>query len=250
MCNEQTIMRSTAWIVIAAAMVSALGHHVTKAQGEAARRIGRDARYTIASQLRRNDRRVIIEYNGDKPLRVGGPPKGGSRLQWLSQNSQVIIVVRVEGVQSRLVHRDLLFNEREAPPDEANWIVSTVRVRIEDLVKGAGALGRAGGQLLSLRMEGGSATIRDVFVEAVVPWDTAMVVGRTYLLFGQMYNGQFARDDGYAEAANTGLLTRMIRSARDAGGTDVVPDDVEQWPLPQAIMLIREAARQVAGPAR
>jgi hypothetical protein len=229
-------------IGILAVLTVTVGAAVVVAQSSSAnRRIGRDSRYTIASQLRSGDRHVILEYNATPPLIVGGPSKGESKLQWLTKQWNVIVAVRVESIDSVLVHRDREWRERAASADEANWIVSNVRARIEDVLKGADELGRAVGDRLSLRVEGGTATIRGTLVQAVVPWELAMVPKGRYLLFGRMHNGQFERNYGYAESRMT-LLTRMVHPiAPDALGRAQTPDadDVEQWTIEQALQLIR-----------
>lgn len=210
------------------------------------RRIGRDDRYTIASQLRSGDRHVVLEYNGTPPLVVGGPTQGESKLQWLTKQSNVIVVVRVESIDSTLIYRDSEWREREVPADEANWVVSNVRVRVEDILKGGEQLGSAIGDRISLKVEGGTAMIRGTLVDAVVPWELAMAPKGRYLLFGRMYKGQFVKNYGYAESKMT-LLTRMTHPTSkppDALGRHQTPDvdDVEQWTLEQAVRLIRSPA--------
>jgi hypothetical protein len=210
------------------------------------RRIGRDDRYTIASQLRSGDRHVVLEYNGTPPLVLGGPSQGESKLQWLAKQWPVIVVVSVERVDSVFVNRDREWREREVAADEANWIVSNVSARVVDVIKGANELGKTVGERVSLRMEGGTAMVRGTLVEAVVPWELAMVPRGRYLLFGRMYNGQFVKNYGYAES-KMALLTRMTHPAStppDALGRLQTrdADDVEQWTLEQAVQLIRSAA--------
>jgi hypothetical protein len=227
-----------------AVSVVIIGAAIAAGQSTPNRRIGRDSRYAIASQLRSDDRHVILEYNGTPPLVLAGPPKGGSRLEWLAKQSNVIVVVEVESIDSVLVYRDLQWREREAPADEANWIVSTVQARIDGVIKGVDELGKAMGDRLLLKAEGGTAMIRGTIVEAVVPWEVAMVRGKRYLLFGRMYNGQFVKNYGYEESS-AGLLSRMTRPEPDSLGRLQMrdADDTEQWNIEQAAWLIREALR-------
>src|SRR5262247_568444 len=172
------------------------------------RRIARDTRVTIASQLRPDDRHVILQWNGDRPSNFLGPPQGESRLEWVAKQWDIILVVRVERLDPVLIHSDVRFHEREVPADEANWIISRGTMRVDEIIKGADKLGV--GDRLSLEVDGGSAMIRGTLVEAVYPWEMPMAPGKRYLLFGRMDNGRFERYDGYAESP-TALLMRLRR---------------------------------------
>jgi hypothetical protein len=205
------------------------------------RRIVRDL-HPFVSQLRPEDRHVILDYAQAPPLVVGGPSEGESRLEWLAKRSDVIVVVRVEKIDSQLVYRDLLRNERVVSAEQANWIVSTAEARLESVVKGADELGRALGDRVYLKAEGGTAMIGGTLVEAVVSWESAMVSGGRYLLFGHMFDGEFRRDYAYAESSR-GILMAMRRAAPAAPGFARKPDDLEYWSLDQALPLIRNAVQ-------
>jgi len=223
-------------------LIVTVGTATVVGQSSPNRRIVRDSRVAIASQLRPDDRHVILQWSGDRPSNFSGPPEGGSRLEWLAKESDVILVVRVERIDPVLIHRDWEWRERDASADEANWILSRVGIRIDEIIKGVETLGKEVGDRLSLKEEGGSAMIRGTLVEAVVPWETPMAPGKRYLLCGRMYDGQFVNNYGYAES-RTALLMRLMRPLTDPFGTPV-PDDTELWTLDQAAFLMREALRQ------
>ena len=236
-------------IGVLAVLAVIVGTATVVGQSKPDRRIGHDARYPIASQLRPDERHVIVEFNGTPPLVIlRDPPKGESRLEWLAKQWDVILVATVERIDPVLIFRDREFREAEVPAEHASWIVSTVQARVEDVIKGAGEFGRTVGDRVSLKVEGGTAMIRGTLVEAVVPWEPAMVQGRKYLLFGRMYNGEFVKNHGYAESSTAWLtrMTRPIPGSLDALGrpaeiADI--DDAEQWTLDQAVGLLREALR-------
>ena len=240
MAKNPSEMRSN--IGLLAVLIVTVGTATVVGQSSPNRRIVRDSRVAIASQLRPDDRHVILQWNGDRPSRFAGPPVGGSQLEWLAKESQIILVVRVERIDPVLIHRDWEWHEREVPAEEANWIVSRVGIRVDEIVKGAEALGSAVGDRLSLKEEGGSAMIRGRLVEAVYPWEMPMAPGKRYLLCGNMFNGRFVNADGYAESS-TALLMALRQQGKGPFGTPV-PDDMEQWTLDQAAFLMREALRQ------
>src|SRR5262245_14493580 len=98
-----------------AVVIVTVGTATLVGQSSPNRHIGRDPRVAIASQLRPDDRHVILEWNGSKPSRFFGPPEGGSQLEWLAKESEIVLVVRVERIDPVLIHRDWEWHEREVP---------------------------------------------------------------------------------------------------------------------------------------
>jgi len=148
----------------------------------------------LADQLRPGDKHVAILINADTPLWMA-PPDGVSWERFRAEISDFVIVARADAVTGRLVYSADVApaaanpGERSVPAteDRANWIVSSVLLHVERVIKGPPAL--ASGDRLLLDDNGGTAMVRGVTVDAVIPWERPLEAGKRYLLFGSIHSG-------------------------------------------------------------
>jgi hypothetical protein len=194
----------------------------------------------LAEQLRQGDKHVTVEINASYGT-TQYPPDRTSWVRYWADLSDFIVVFRVESIRSNLVYRgDIAATEEfstesiSAPEERANWIVSTVRGRLERVVKGTPVL-KEGDELVFLE-DGGSATVRGVKVDARLPWQQPMVEGRRYLWFGSLRSaahGWLRRIAVYEEPAPGGLLVDAQRR-----GDPGIPDPYTQLTLEPAVAYI------------
>jgi hypothetical protein len=199
----------------------------------------------IVEQLRPGDRRVVLPINRG-PVQFGTPPAGISPERHLLDVSTLVAVLDVQRVVSRLVYRDDMdrdaviagtFSGRNVPAseDRANWVISSIRVRVEDVLKGAPAL-KEGDQLL-VQDDGGSAMVRGVEVVAAVPWQAPLVSGKRYLFFGHIVDdGRLFRTATYEEPSPFAFLVNIGPQKGDG-------DRLETFNLEDALVHLRVVAR-------
>jgi hypothetical protein len=167
----------------------------------------------LVEQLRPGDKHIAITINADEPLWIA-PPAGVSRERFWADLSDLVIVARVESINGRLVVSTAVDpeaadrNERNAvvPEERANWIVSGVLLRIERVVKGPTDL--ASGERLLVYDNSGSAIVRGVTIDTVIPWERSLAAGKRYLLFGSILDGnRLSRAAVYEESSPGAKLT-------------------------------------------
>jgi hypothetical protein len=190
----------------------------------------------LAEQLRAEDRHVILEINAYPPLATR--PRDQSRVAWLVQNNDVIVVARIVGKQPQFVVRGT-FENKPAPFSAANWISSVVQARVEQVIKTTTNMPLEAGGILVFEEDGGRATLGNINVEAVIPWIRTMEVGRRYLIGGRVENGRFVKGLTY-EDGSTGLLKSLmvpVPARRENGQVFEQPpaDEFEQWTMDQAV---------------
>ena len=176
----------------------------------------------LVQQVEPGDKAVEILINQDEPLFLA-PPAGTSWERFQSDASDFVVVVRVESISPHLVYRadmdadaELLeFSTKSEPADEsrANWIMSSVRARVERVLKGSDVM-EAGSQL-RYEEDGGSLIVRGVQVTAAVPWYTPLTPGKTYLWFGSVAaHGKMWRNAMYVEPAPATPLVSVTNHGR------------------------------------
>ncbi|HEX5110594.1 MAG TPA: hypothetical protein VFV95_19215 [Vicinamibacterales bacterium] len=205
-------------LVPASCLVLLLGAAVL-AQESGARRIGGFGR-TIAEELRLGDTRVVLPMNAGPPL-WAYPPSGVSLEAFWIEACPFVAVLQIASVRSGLVYRaDMDIKVLEHAPsitaemltnvpaseDDATWIASTIRARVERVLKG----GVKPGVELVFEEDGGTATVRGVEVTAIVPWKRSMVAGPRYIVFGALTErGELRRTRAFGEAPSSGRLVSL-----------------------------------------
>ncbi len=167
----------------------------------------------LVEQLRPGDKHIAVTINADEPLWIL-PPAAVSRERFWADLSDLVIVARAESINGRLVVSVAVDPEVAVPnePDavaaeaRANWIVSGVLLRIERVLKGPTDL--ASGEQLLVYDNSGSAIVRGVTIDTVIPWERSLAAGKRYLLFGSILDGnRLWRAAAYEESSPGAKLT-------------------------------------------
>jgi hypothetical protein len=210
-------------------------------QSEGERRILTNGR-PLVEQLRPTDRRVVLPINSG-PYHFGTPPEGVSLERFMLDQCPLVAVLRVLSVRHKLVHRDDMdidaiiasgstaagdVSRRNVPASEdgANWIIASIRARVEGFVKPASVLKE--GQELLFEEDGGTAMVRGVEVVATVPWHRPMMSGKRYLVFGSLTEeGKLLRTAVYEEPSPFAVLVGI--------GPQRAGDQLETFSVQQAL---------------
>lgn len=129
----------------------------------------------------RKDVPVIVEKDQSPPLNVN-PPQGTRQLEWMTSLVPLVMVIRIDALDPIL-----------RPPDE-DWVTTTVRARVEEIVKKRGEAPLSVGDSIQFTQDGGDITINGVRVLARVPWSDNFQLGGRYLVFAD-YVGTDVRVD-------------------------------------------------------
>lgn len=194
----------------------------------------------IVEQLQSDDRHVVMELNASIDA---SSSRSESRVRFLDAESDTVLVILLEERAPEFVWRQF-FENTPAPVEDANWIRSRASGRIERIVKSETDMLLAIGDRVSFEEDGGTATVRGIQVDAVLPWARPLVVGRRYLVFGRYADGEFERIAIYEEG-RSGLMQTLVRPLpvrpETAHRAAAMEDEFEQWGLEEAIQRIQAA---------
>jgi hypothetical protein len=176
----------------------------------------------LVQQFDSSDSSVEIAVNQGEPSYFS-PSRGTSWERFQSDVSDFVVVVRVESTLPHLVYRvdmdsdlELLeFSTKSESADEnrANWIMSTIRARVERVLKGKDVIEPS--TQLRFEEDGGTLVLRGVQVRAVVPWETPLTPGKRYLWFGSVASyGKMWRNAMYVEPAPGAPLVSVTNHGR------------------------------------
>ena len=78
-----------------------------------------------------------------------------------------------------------------------------------------GAPGLSPGDRLLFDDDGGTATVRGVTVDAVIPWERPFESGKRYLIFGTIYEGgRFEKTGAYEEPSRGAPLLSLTKKGK------------------------------------
>ena len=124
---------------------------------------------TIASQLRSGDTEVHVVAMSTPPLGIV-PGEGDDAAALLAGFSDAVLRLHVAGLDSRL-------------SDSGAWVKTTVRARVDEVVKPDEGVNLTVGDEVRFELQGGEVMIGSVKVRGVLPWSRAIAAGRNYLVF-------------------------------------------------------------------
>lgn len=228
-------------VVAASALVAA----VAAPESQAERRIYTNGR-PLAEQLRHSDRRIVLPINAAPP-NFAAPPRGVTRERFWTDECPFVAVLLVQSVRHNLVYRDDMdiealtagtLTQRNAPAsdDKANWVISSIRARLESVLKGGPALKE--GDEIVFEEDGGTAMLSGVEIVATVPWQGPLSSGKRYLVFGSITDdGRLLRTAAYEEPSPFAQIVGV--------GPQVKGDRLESFNVEQVLFhLQQEMSRQ------
>lgn len=136
-----------------------------------ARKVQRQKGIPIASLLEPGETRLVIVLN--RSVHLADPPPGMSEVEWITQLADVVMRVRVESRESKLT------------PDQ-DWIKTSVRTKILQVLKPTGRRSFDVGQEASFLEEGGSLDLQGRQIDAIIEWADRFEVGKEYLIFAML----------------------------------------------------------------
>jgi hypothetical protein len=151
---------------------------------------------------------VVVEKDQSPPHYVE-PPRGTSRLEWLTTLAPIVLVVRVETMDPALT------------ADE-DWITTSVTGRVEEILKKPAADPLSVGAAIRFVQDGGEANVRGTSVRAVLPWADSFREGERYLVFAKHADDKWLIDAGTSYLIDSGdMLKPLARQGRAASEASV-----------------------------
>jgi len=114
---------------------------------------------------------VVVEKDQPSPLFVH-PPEGTGQLEWIASGVPFVLIIRIEGMTPMLT-------------SQRDWVTTTVRARVEQIIKKRSEAPLAVGQVIQFSQDGGEITLDGVRVKARVPWTESFQPGARYLVFAE-----------------------------------------------------------------
>lgn len=205
------------------------------------RRIVRGQDRPLATYLTPSDRHVIILLPSSPPFRLG-PAPGETRPHFLSQGSDLVLAIRVESIRGIATRRMVTPPDAPeyrwwyvpAPDHDANWVVSMVTAKADDVLKAPDGI-KPGGRF-SFQEEYGTVIIHGVQVDFRNPYRKPLVAGRRYLFFGSVGRDQISRHEAYEEPESGALVRRTNLDEVETRRYD----ELEQLTFDAAVFRVRD----------
>jgi hypothetical protein len=194
----------------------------------------------LVEVLRPGDRHVVILHPNTPPLAIAVPPRNVFAGQLVEQ-SEVIIVTRI--VAKRPIFLDLQWRRvfTPVPQQDANWVGSSIEMRIERIIKNSSRdVLQEGERLTYIEDSDGSTIINGTRVDTETNWLRPIEVGRRYIMSGRFTDRGFMPEGTWEEPA-PGLGLRQMGKSPPRRATDLPAADDEypsafgDWNVDQVI---------------
>ena len=201
----------TAILIVGAVTLAAAQSPVRKIE----RRTG-----TPIAELIRNGEPAIELLPAAAPPLIVDIPSSGSLVETRLKESDVVLLVRLEGRRSRLSER-------------SDWVESDLDARVVEVYKAPAAARLKPGAKLGFVEEGGEIDVKGTKVRANVPWFRPFEQGRTYLMMLGIdpTNGRIVLEaDGVYELAD-GRFSRLSKPRAQSQSADEIEQDLSDHVL-------------------
>jgi hypothetical protein len=169
-----------------------------------ARQVRRQRGVPITSLLRPSEKQLVVRFDRF-PDGMADPLPGVSYSAWLTQLSDVVMRARVESRESALT-------------SDQDWINTSVRAKVLQILKWTGRRSFAEGQEVSFLEEGGGLDLGGRQIDAIVEWADRCEVDKEYLIFAELNadNDLVVGPGSTYEIVSGKTFRSLLKTARDA----------------------------------